>query len=138
MDVSASESNGEKLFVRIILQRRNQNERDGHSRFGRPLCNGITEPQKLLRFTCFLFFFIFCVALCFMAAARTDSERNEEKYWKEMKKITPLVIFKFLILESLICYCHSNLGGFYYTIIAPFLADNGWQRYSSKKYKHYK
>lgn len=79
-------------------------------------------------FFCFLFF-IFRVALCFVTAARTDSERNEEKYRKEMKKITPLVIFKFLILESLICYCHSNLGRFYYAIIAPFLADNGWQRY---------
>lgn len=32
-------------------------------------------------------FFIFCVALCFVAAARTDSEQNEEKYRKEMKKI---------------------------------------------------
>lgn len=67
----------------------------------------------LLVFLGFFFFFIFCVALCFVAAARTDSERNEEKYRKEMKKITPLVIFKFLILESPVCYCHSNLGGFY-------------------------
>lgn len=83
-------------------------------------------------------FFISCVALCFVAAARTDSEQNEEKHQKKKEKITPLVIFKFLILENLICYCHSNLGGFYYTIIGPFLADNGWQRYSSKKYKHYK